>query len=623
MEYFDYLPELTPDRRKELFRDCSDPDHRPEALKKLAGYRLSIIDNIALGKEIEKTPDKEKAFPKHRKVRMGVTGGYTFSHLNYNLIAAAFRRGILLTVEFSPFDSVYPIALGEIEPFHEKLDYILIHNNAERFYNARMPISDIKNELLDVLNKIRDRYGASILYANFHARHYDSTSSINALNDQGFDSFVSKYNAMCTEIAASNDVILLDVHKLSSMIGVQKWLKPTDFYRSKTPFGFDNSDIFSDYLARLLGAVLGIRKKIAVLDMDGVLWGGVLGDNKANPIIIGKGTAEGEAYTEFQNYLVNELYKTGIILAAASKNDIGNVEEILQNNPEMVLRRQHFAMLQVNWQDKVSNIKAIAEALNCGLDSIVFIDDNICERTLVREKLPEVSTLEIGGNPAYYPSLIANSGYFDYYQLSSEDLKRTQSYINNLKRIEIKKNFSDYGSYLKSLDMKLNIAPFEKQSITRIAQLISRTNQFNLLGDKLTNQEIEMLSNQDDKICIQVSLEDKLESYGIISVLIATMDKQCLSIDTWVMSCRVFNRDIENAIMNFLYLLAKSKGLVKILGRYKGIKENNYVYNLYAKRGFTFVSREEELEVYEITTDHYKHCECSISNINRNSFQFE
>ncbi|MBY9080757.1 HAD-IIIC family phosphatase [Paenibacillus sp. HN-1] len=610
MEYFDYLPELSMDSKKEYFRAGADPD----SLTALSKCRLSVIDNMALGKLIEKAAASGH-FAAYRRVRMGIISNFTLDHLKYSLIAAAFRRGILLELEFSPFDSLHQVAMGRISPFRSKLDFIFIYQHPQNYYNAGIPFEEIKEELTHLSLGIKEQYDARLILSTSHARHYDQTSAVRAGSAGGYEVFNSGYNRIIAEIADTHGMLVLDVNKLASMVGLLNWHRPIDYYRSKVPFRFECSDIFSDYLTRLLAAYLGLRKKVVVLDMDGVLWGGILGDDKQDNILIGSGTPEGEAFQDFQRYLHDELFRTGIVLAASSKNDIGNVEDLFNNCSELVLKREHFAILQVNWQDKVSNIKAIAESLNLGLDSIVFIDDNMHERALVREKLPEVCTIELGKDPAYYPALIANSGYFDYYELSDEDLRRSQSYLNNLKRIEIQQNFSDYSSYLKSLDMVLRIEPFERQSMTRIAQLINKTNQFNLMKDRFTPQEIERISESGDMLCYQISLEDKLENFGIISAFIAAIEGDSLCIKTWVMSCRVFNRDIENAVMNFLHNLAKHSGLARITGSCREVKANQYTAEIFTQRGFALVEQQGDRAIYEIETGRYEESCCSISRI--------
>ncbi|URZ18154.1 HAD-IIIC family phosphatase [Clostridium felsineum] len=616
MEYFDYLPLLDESEKKRLYdSNVSDYD-KLKNLIKLSKYKLTLLESVKLGKQVEKLSYLIGKCNEYRKINIGIMGNYTLNHLKYNLIASAFRRGILLNIQFAPFDSIYPIALGEIHPFKGKMDFLFMYMSPKKFYSTNMTISNVKSEMISLIEKIKKIYSTTIILTNSNKRFYESTSNINILNKNDFEDLVESYNNICEEIIKNDKAtLMLNIDKISSIVGLQKWIKPIDYYRSKIPFAYENSDIFSDYFTRLICAYLGIRKKVIVLDLDGVLWGGILGDDKIDNIIIGNGTSEGEAFKVFQEYLVKEMYETGVVLTVVSKNNLENVLDVLENCSEMILNKEHFAMLQVNWKDKVSNIRAIADTLNVRLDSIVFIDDNIHERNLVREKLPQVTTPEIGNNPSNYPIILSNSGYFDYYNLTKEDLNRTNSYINRIKSIEIQNNFSDYASYLKSTNMKLIIQPFQDNDLNRVVQLINKTNQFNLMCTRVKHFDIEKVTKSSNQFGIQISLGDKYENYGIISVVILNIDQNILSIDTWVMSCRVFNKNIENAVLNYLCQLAKEKGIRKIIGKCKNIKEKSYVDELYLKMGFEYLRTQDEVAIYEISKENFKKHECDISEI--------
>lgn len=616
MEYFDYLPTLNDEEKEELFKKDAEDCCTYHKLEKLSKYRLFLMENMKFGKQIEKLSSYIIDNPKYIKVNLGVVGNYTMDHLNYHMIAAAFRRGIVLEIEFSLYNSIYPIALGEIQPFKNKLDYMLIHSSQEKYYESKTSICDMEKELNYIIDSIQTRYQTKVILTNCTQGFYDDTSSINPVNNRNFNAFKEEYNALCRTIVQNNSsTLLLDLDKLSGYVGSKKWNNPMDYYRSKIPFAYEYADIFSDYLARLIASYMGLRKKVVALDLDGVLWGGILGDDKIGNIAIGNGSAEGEAFFDFQKYLYAQLYETGIVLTIVSKNNMDNVKEVFQSCSSMILKEEHFAMLQVNWNDKASNLEVIAKTLNVGLDSIVFIDDNKYERDLVRQQLSAVTTLELGNNPAEYASHLANSGYFDCYALSKEDLGRTKSYKNRVRSIEFKRNFADYNEYLKSLNMKLDFCPFEPINMVRIIQLINKTNQFNLMCNRVTHQDIAGLMDNKQVFTVQVALEDKLENYGIISVLICEISNDILYINTWVMSCRVFNRSIEEAVINYSYHYAKQEKLTHIIGMCKNEKEGSYVEGLYPKRGFRYFNTDEGVTYYALDLNHFQECDCVHSMI--------
>lgn len=291
MEYFDYLPILDEEEKKKLIYH-NEPEGNLERLVNISKYKLTLLENIKLGKEVEKNNDVINKSSKYQKVSLGIMGNFTFSHLKYSMMAAAFRRRILLDIEFAPYDSVYPIALGKIQPFNKKMDYMLIYMSPESYYSSGTSIGDTIKEIRLLIKNIQQKYDATIILTNWYKRSYDNTSSINVLNENSFDAFVEEYNYFIKEISKSDDTVLLfNLNKISSFVGLNRWYKPEDYYRNKVPFALQNSDFFSDYFARFLGSYLRIRKKIIVLDLDGVLWGGLVSDNN---IKMGSGTGEGE-----------------------------------------------------------------------------------------------------------------------------------------------------------------------------------------------------------------------------------------------------------------------------------------------------------------------------------------
>nr|WP_254429629.1 HAD-IIIC family phosphatase [Ruegeria atlantica] len=337
--------------------------------------------------------------------------------------------------------------------------------------------------------------------------------------------------------------------------------------------------------AGIIAAIYGKTSKCIVLDLDNTLWGGVVGDDGVNGIKVGQGNAEGEAFLAFQNYLL-ELKARGILLAVASKNEEANARAPFDTLDDMALKFADFVSFKANWGPKPDSIAAIAKELNIGLDAIVFVDDNPAERALVRQSLPEVRVLELGDDPAEYPYLLSRSGWLETIEITSEDRRKSEQYAANSARTELAESAVDYDGYLRSLNQKAVIRPFEPEHLDRITQLINKTNQFNLTTQRMTRSEVEALAASDTALTAYMRLKDTFGDNGLISVAAGTVDGDTLTIDLWLMSCRVFKRGAEFAMANYLMQEAARRGISHVRGIYRPTAKNGLVETLYADLNF-------------------------------------
>jgi FkbH-like protein len=307
-------------------------------------------------------------------------------------------------------------------------------------------------------------------------------------------------------------------------------------------------------------------------------------------LILGQGSALGEAFVAFQNY-ARELSRRGIILAVCSKNDEANALEPFERHPDMVLRRPEIACFVANWSDKVSNIRAIAQQLNIGLDSLVFVDDNPFERNLVRRDLPMVAVPEVGEDPVGYIRAIADAGYFESLAVTDEDRERTSQYHGNQAREALRASTTDLGSYLRGLEMQLIWRRFDRMGLQRVVQLINKSNQFNLTTRRYTEEDTLAVMSDPTAVGLQLRLIDRFGDNGVIAIIIGRMqaDRDML-IDTWLMSCRVLGRQVEPTTLNLLAQEAKKLGARRLIGEYIPSKKNGMVKDHYGKLGFAVTS---------------------------------
>jgi FkbH-like protein len=400
------------------------------------------------------------------------------------------------------------------------------------------------------------------------------------------------------------DILALDLRVEED--GIDAWYDPVLWYRAKQEIALHAAPFFGDLVGRLLGARQGLSAKCLVLDLDNTLWGGVIGDDGMNGIVLGQGSALGEAYVAFQEY-VQQLSRRGIIIAVCSKNDHATAIEVFDAHPEMVLRRKDVASFVANWSDKPTNLRHIAQQLNIGLDSMVFADDNPVERDIVRRELPMVAVPEMPEDPALFARCLSNAGYFEATSLTHEDFERTVLYQTNAARASALASTTDLDAYLRSLDMTLVYGPIDAPGIARVVQLINKTNQFNLTTKRYTESDIRALQADGDAIAWQFRLTDKFGDNGMIAVVIARpadAANQDILIDTWLMSCRVLGRGVEQATLNVLVDQARQAGFKRIVGEYRPTSKNHLVKDHFQTLGFELVeTRSDSSTLWSLQID--------------------
>ena len=397
---------------------------------------------------------------------------------------------------------------------------------------------------------------------------------------------VAELNYRMRAAAEGARVEILSVDDLAMRLGLDNLHDPVLWHRAKQEITPAAAPYYGDLCMRLVAARRGRSGKCLVLDLDNTLWGGVIGDDGLEGIVLGQGTALGEAYVHFQNY-VRDLTHRGIILAVCSKNDEANAISPFDKHPEMILKRDDIACFVANWQDKASNLRHIAQQLNIGLDALVFADDNPFERNIVRRELPMVSVPELPEDPALYARCLSDAGYFEALEITAEDRERVKLYRADQAREVARQQSTDLAGYLGSLDMKLVWRHFDRLGIQRIVQLVNKTNQFNLMTRRYTEAEIAAILEYPQALGLQIRLTDKFGDHGIIAIIIGRMTPtREMEIETWLMSCRVLGRGVEEACSDLLVQQARKMGATALVGRYKPTAKNGMVAEHYAKLGY-------------------------------------
>jgi FkbH-like protein len=421
---------------------------------------------------------------------------------------------------------------------------------------------------------------------------------------------VQLLNAKLRHLADAEGVDILSLDFAVTSDGLAAWHDPALWHRARQEVHPSAAPGYGDHVGRLLAAALGRSSKALVLDLDNTLWGGVIGDDGMEGIKLGQGSALGEAFVAFQRY-ARDLSRRGVILAVCSKNDEANAIEPFEKHPDMVLKCSDIACFVANWTDKAANIRDIAAQLNIGLDSLVFADDNPAERAIVRRELPMVAVPELPDDPTLWPSTLAAAGYFESLRLTKEDLARTGQYQANLRRSSLMASATDLEGYLRSLEMRAIWNRFDRVGQARTVQLINKTNQFNLTTRRVADEDIAALIDDDRALTLQIRLTDTFGDNGIVAIVIGLFEAGTTDIrlDTWLMSCRVLGRQIEQETLNLVVEQARALGAKRLIGVYRPTPKNSMVRDHYQRLGFApiEVSRDDGATQWILALDDWTH----------------
>lgn len=567
--------------------------------------QLNFIQLNTLIQILDKTSNRYEKFINAglRKVRVAILSSATIDHLVPAIKISALRKGFVAEIYTHSFGQ-YLQELNNTESGLIKFnpDIVLVSFDSEHV---------LKNSALNATSNDKFDLGLSKLFftslweklrSNFHCQIIQQTCLPTSIPLIGSSEYyidncsaaqIEKINFNLRDWAMDSGVDLLLLDRQIQRTGLSIWHDRDLWNYSKQDISPRIAPLYGDLVSRVMAASAGLSKKCLVMDLDNTLWGGVIGDDGLGGIRIGNGDAVGEAYLAFQKFIL-ELSGVGVILAVCSKNDLNKALEPFNNHPDMLLKKEDIACFIANWNDKPSNIREIASRLNIGLDSLVFIDDNPFEREFVRKELPMVFVPELPNDPAYYAQCISDSGCFDRVSLTEDDKLRARQYSDNAIRSEFASTHENITDYLVGLEMRLQWGMFSKESWIRCAQLINKTNQFNITGSRYLDDEIKQFMCDRIYKCAYFRLFDKFGDNGIISaVIMREIDTDLIFIDTWVMSCRVFGRNTENAIFQVLVDICKNNGYKKLASKYCNTGKNTYVSDLFERLGFINTRNDE------------------------------
>ena len=575
----------------------------------LASYALTgaMLDN--LGKAIA-----ELAHSAAETITLGVLSNGSTDFVLPALVVGALRHGLWLRVIGTEFDQVGVAALDLTSKIHQaRCDFILLGVDYRGLPlqpspgDAALGKSTIAAAIgyVDSCRRtLRKASGSTVILQTIPQVPESLFGSLERSVPGTTQWLIDHYNHDMRALAANSGDLLLDVATLAEVVGLDHWHDPAQWYLGKFPFAQSALPLYSDWTGRLLAAARGKARKCLVLDLDNTIWGGVVGDDGLAGLVLGSGSPDGEAFLKIQQTAL-ELRNRGIILAVSSKNDERLVREVFRSHPEMLLREEHIAIFQVNWIDKASNLSAIASSLNIGIDTLVLLDDNPAERAQVRAALPAVAVPELPTDPALFSRRLLAGGYFEALGFTAEDQARADLYRAKAIQAEELEKATDIDSHLASLEMRLICSPFDPVGRSRIAQLINKSNQFNLTTRRYTEAQVAAVELATPHHTFQLRLIDRFADNGIIAVVICTDDGPDWVIDTWLMSCRVLNRTVEQATLDCLVARAKAMGVHALIGEYRKTARNEMVADHYVQLGFSQLVSSNDITRWKLEVASY------------------
>lgn len=589
-----------PELRAKLRAFRGDPAATWEQAVRIAGARLDFALTNALDEAVRRRFAAAPAEITGKPIRLAVLGSATLAQLHPAIRVGGLRRGLWIETYENEYGQYRQELADPASGLHEFApSAILLALDAHHLAagvtaamneaDADAAFAEITGGIRDAWNRARRSFACPLIQQTALPVHLRVLGSNEQRLPGSRAHFIARLNEALRAMAEQEGVDLLALDTSAALDGIAAWHDPGLWHRSKQEVTPAAAPMYGDLVARLLAAKQGRSAKCLVLDLDNTLWGGVIGDDGLEGIVVGQGSPLGEAYVAFQEYC-RELARRGVILAVCSKNDEANALEPFDCHPEMVLKRADIACFVANWTNKAANIRQIAAELNIGLDSLVFVDDNPFERNLVRQELPMVAVPEMGEDPAGYARTLADAGYFEALSATDEDRERTAQYQGNRAREALKGSSTDLESYLRGLEMTLIARRFDRIGLQRIVQLINKSNQFNLTTRRYTGEDVLAVMDDPAAFGLQLRLTDRFGDNGVIAIVIGRRQADSdVLIDTWLMSCRVLGRQVEPTTLNLIAAEAARLGARRLIGEYIPTKKNAMVKDHYARLGFAVV----------------------------------
>jgi FkbH-like protein len=562
--------------------------------EQVKGLNASPADYLPLARQIERGD-----FPELRPMRVAVLGAFTMDPLGPYTVVESANLGLACDLYVAPYNQIEQLVLDSKSPLYQFEPEVIIL--ALRLEDIATPLS---NQLLEtteseaqlaqvsdrfqiLLHQIRDRTAATLLVWNFPDIAYLATGLADASSEFSQTATIQRANEELARICRQvSSAYVFDLRRLATEIGLDRWFDPKLYFYARIPFSVPAQRQIGRSLARFFHALSFPPRKCLVLDLDNVLWGGVVGEDGLGGIDLGE-DYPGNVYKDFHRHLLT-LRSRGILLAIASKNNWADAQEVFENHPDCLLQLSHFTSAQIGWQDKATSLRTIADELNIGIDSLAFFDDSPVERELVRSQLPEVLVVDVPDNPLGYTSALSECAAFDYLSISDEDLQRADLYRQDHHRQQLEQTSHSVADFLRQLDMKAVCGFVGSDTLPRVSQLMAKTNQLNVTTRRYTAGEL-LKMRDGGAVSIWLRLSDRFGDNGLVGVAIATpttTTKEQWLVDSLVLSCRVIGRQAEGLLLSQLSNLIEQRGGSELIGEFLPTAKNAPAAAIFSDCGF-------------------------------------
>ena len=546
-----------------------------------------------------------------KKLRVAFLASSTINGFEETMRVKCFQKGIDCITYVADYNQYNQEILNQdsgLYQFKPDITFLILdtrHILGEHFfswysvpYDDRPKIIDTKvSEIQNICNTYQKNFDSKLVITSLQIPNYSPYGINEESTLRSLKEVVYAINNELLQWKKFGNIFIYDFNEFVRKFGEKNIFNYKQFFSGDIKISTEYIPKFINELMGYVYAVTGTTKKCIVLDLDNTLWGGIIGEDGFDNIKLGDNPV-GRSFVEFQKRLL-ALNQRGIILAVNSKNNFNDAIEVIQKHPNMILREDNFACIKINWDDKSVNLQKISEELNIGLDSMIFFDDDPINQEYVRESLPEVLVVNLPKDSSQYSQIITEMKEFDVLKITEEDTKRGEMYLGQKKRKELEGKIGDFNEFLKQMDIVVNVKKADSYSIPRISQLTLKTNQFNLTTKRYQEEEIAKFSSLDNKIveCVQVS--DKFGDNGITGTYIVEKknDDEWI-IDTFLLSCRIMGRGVEEIMMNQIIEKAKLSGIKRLKGKFIPTSKNKPAENFYEKLGF-----KKENEFWVFNTD--------------------
>lgn len=568
-----------------------------------AGYVLSCFDKLR--PQLSLTP-----------ARLFILRSFTVEPVVPLLRAAAAIAGIDLKVEIGGFNTYQQELLSDGGALHQfRPDMVILALQTrdvaadlwEDFTELRLEaipaaVDRVANDFIFRMKTFRQKSAANLVVHGLELPTWPAGGLWDNRNPRGQAEAIREINRRVQQACRdSAGVYFLDYDALVARVGRKAWHDERKWLTMRMPLAASSLAHLADEWLRFICPLMGRSCKAIVTDLDNTLWGGVVGEDGFHGIEMGR-EYPGAAYREVQRALL-DCRRRGILLAICSKNNPADALDVLEKHPDMLLRPKDFAAVRINWTDKAQNLRDIAAELNIGVDALAFLDDNPAERQRVQMELPDVCVLELPDSPTAFASVLRSHPSLERLTLSSEDSERARYYSEQRERVSLQQNASSVEEFLRSLSQTVRIEPANDVTRRRIAQLIQKTNQFNLTTRRHSEQQVDAMAAEPGCEAYSVQVQDRFGDNGIVGVMILRVEKANCTIDTFLLSCRVLGRTVETAMLAFLLERARIRKAESLQGWFLPTKKNSLARDFYKNHGFSLRQQNEEGDLWAISVD--------------------